>query len=173
MARFGSGGDLARELGVTRQAVHKAEKSGRITRSAQGQYDLDAAAIQYRLHTDPEQQRRALAQNLRPPAPPLGPPGPDGPHGQDWRGRRERAEAQLAELALAEREGTLVKAADVQRIVSRFLAGLRTQFESIPDRIAAEFGVDDVHRRRIRDRVRQELDQIRTNLVIAGRSKDQ
>jgi phage terminase Nu1 subunit (DNA packaging protein) len=61
-ARYGSGADLARALGITRQAVSKAEQSGRISRSANGQFDLDAAAIQYRLHTDPEQQLRSLQQ---------------------------------------------------------------------------------------------------------------
>lgn len=166
MPRFGNGAQLARELGVTRQAVSKREKQGALTRAANGKFDLDAAAIQYRLHTDPEQQRRALAQNIRPrmPAPAVGTAGDDS----DWTGRRLRAEARLAELQLQEREGSLVARAEVERGAKRIAFTLVALLTPIADRIAAEFGVDEAHRRRLRQRIAEEIDQVRAEVARAG-----
>lgn len=171
MARFGTGADLARALGVTRQAVSKAEKDGRITRAASGKFDLDAAAIQFGLHTDVEQQRRANAQKLVPP--PELPAGAVVPEDTNWNVRRSRAEALRAELELQELQGVLVRR-DVQEREGRTLASsIVLQLESIPDRIAAEFGTDDAQRRKLRQRIREELDRVRqafagAHLVEAG-----
>jgi len=170
MARFGSGAELARQLGVTRQAVNKREKAGDLTRAANGKFDLDAAAIQYRLHTDPEQQRRALAQNLRLPGAQMDQPDPES---RDWHARRLRAEARLAELELQEREGSLVKRDEVQRSARRIASTLVALLAPVADRIAAEFGVDEAHRRRLRLRIVAELDQVRAELSAAGMLAEQ
>ena len=164
---------LAAELGVTPQAVSKAVKSGRITRAENGKFDLDAAAIQYRIHTDQAQQRRALAQQTHSDAEQpaarndqaVALPGEDV---GTIRRRRELAEARLAELTLQEREGALVKSEEVQKFGRSLASAIVQQMQSIPDRIASEFGADDEQRRKIRQRVREELDRIRAEFARAG-----
>ena len=141
MARFGSGADLARELKISRQAVHKAETSGRISRSANGKFDLDAAAIQYRLHTDPEQQARSLAQR-GPEAEVMDPPA------MELRGdaaaliaakaRREAAEAQLAEFELAEKRGQIMDVGEHKRVVFSLARAVRDAVLQISSRTSAQ-----------------------------------
>ena len=172
MARFGNGVELAELLGVTPQAVSKAVKSGRITRAENGKFDLDAAAIQYRLHTDPHQQKRALAQNHfhaeQPAARIEQGAAPSGDDVSTIRRRRELAEARLAEITLQEREGALVKREEVERDGRRLASAIVQQLQSIPDRIAAEFGADDEQRRKIRQRLLEELDRVRAEFSRAG-----
>lgn len=172
MARFGNGVQLAAELGVTPQAVSKAVKSGRITRAENGQFDLDAAAIQYRIHTDRAQQKRALAQNHSHAEQPEARIEQGAiPLGDDLgtiRRRRELAEARSAEIDLAEREGALVKVEEVQKAGRSLASAIVQQLQSVPDRIASEFGADDEQRRKIRHRLREELDRIRAEFARAG-----
>lgn len=161
MPRLGSGQDLARELNVTRQAVHKAEKAGRISRTAGGKFDLDAAAIQYRLHTNPEQQRRALAQQGQGATTAIITPlGMD-----DWRIREQRANAERAEIELAKLKGTLVNKADLLAEMRRIAYAIGSAMDQISDRIAAECGENDTQRRKLRQVAQRELDRVRTEVV--------
>lgn len=145
--RWGNGVQLAAELGITKQGVRKAEKAGRITRAANGLFDLDAARIQFRLHTDPEQQLRSLQQR------------PDRASGADQtavvtvdrtmefagdaqalvaaKARREAAEADLAEFELAEKRGTIMSVADHKRIVFTLARSIRDALLQVPSRCAA------------------------------------
>lgn len=163
MPRFGSGADLARELGISRVAVHKAEKSGRISRTAEGKFDLEAAAIQYRIHTNPEQSRRALAQQGRGATHatdlPLG--------GHDWRIRKERAEAERAEIETARLKGELCDTSTNEGMARRAAYAIVGGFDQLPDRAAAELGVDDAHRRKVRQVLLRELDQLRGEVAAA------
>lgn len=158
--RWGSGSELARELGITRQGVHKAEKSGRITRAANGLFDLDAARIQFRLHTDPEQQLRSIQQRPETPTT-FGVGGSQAgasaaggatdivvpERGVEFTGdaaalvaakaRREAAEADLAELELAEKRGAIMSSADHRAIVFRIARTLRDALLQVPARTAA------------------------------------
>ena len=163
MPRFGNGANLARELGISRQAVSKAEKSGRISRTADGRFDLDAAAIQYGLHTDHEQQRRALAQHgqgaTRATSEPL--------VGSDWRIRRERAETEQAEIELAQLKGTLGTISGISSQARRAAYAINSGLEQFPDRIAAEFGINEEHRRKLRLALIREIDQLRGEVAAA------
>lgn len=165
-ARFGTGADLARLLGISRQAVHQAERAGRITRSANGQFDLDAAAIQYRMHTDLDQSRRGLAKQRLAAEPP--PPAGDAPPSEDWRSRQARADALTAELNLRKLSGELVERVEVERELGRRLSAIQVQFDALPDRAAAALGVTDEHRRKVRQFLRDELAQIRLEAVRLG-----
>lgn len=142
MPRFGNGADLARELGITRQAVSKAEKAGRISRAANGDFDLDAARIQYRLHTDPEQQLRSLQQERSAPAgvavlerPVLEFEG-DAKALVAAKARREAAEAQLAELELAEKRGEIILSSDHKRVVFALCRSICDALMPLADRMA-------------------------------------
>lgn len=140
MARYGSGADLARELGISRQAVSKAEKSGRISRAASGLFDLDAAAIQYRLHTDPEQQARSLQQRsggtevLDPPAVEV---RGDAAALISAKARREQAEAQLAEMKLAEAMGSAMNIAEHKRVIFALGRAVTDALLQMPSRLGA------------------------------------
>ena len=162
--------EYARRRGVSRATVHKAVNRCAIP-MMDGKLDPLVADVLWKARTDPLQQQRSLGQNLRRPA-----PGPDGEgpvEDNDFRRRREAAEAKLAEINLAERERTLCNAAEAQKILNRFLSALKAQLDAIPDRISAEFGTDDAMRRKLRHRLIEEINQIRTELVLAGRQADQ
>jgi len=149
MARWGTGADLARELKITRQAVSKAEKAGRISRAASGMFDLDAARIQYQLHTDPEQQSRSLQQRsdggaatevLDPPAVEL---RGDAAALIAAKARREQAEAQLAELELAEKRGEIMAVGEHKRVLFALARTVRDAVLQISSRSAALVAATD------------------------------
>lgn len=162
--------EYARRRGVSRQTAHKAVRRCAIPLT-NGLLDPLVADVLWKARTDPLQQQRSLGQNLRRMV-----PGADGEgpvEDNDFRRRREAAEAKIAEINLAERERTLCNAAEAQRVFNRFLSALKAQMDAIPDRISAEFGTDDAMRRKLRHRLVEELSQIRTELVLAGRQADQ
>lgn len=138
-----NGSRLAKELGLSRAAISKAEKSGRIARAGNGLFDLVAAKIQYRLHTDPEQQLRSLQQRPHKaeqeiviPERPMEFAG-DAAALVAAKARREAAEAALAELELAEKRGETLSMKDHKRIVFALARGLRDALLQIPSRAAA------------------------------------
>ncbi len=142
MARWGTGVDVARELGVSRQAISKAEKSGRLSRAANGMFDIDAAKIQYKLHTDPEQQLRSLQQKqsgeIAVVDRGLGlSEGGDAAALIAAKARRESAEAELAELELAEKRGQIMSVADHRRIIFVMARAMRDALLQIPSRSAS------------------------------------
>jgi 16S rRNA G1207 methylase RsmC len=147
MARWGTGADLARDLKITRQAVSKAEKSGRISRAASGMFDLDAAAIQYRLHTDPEQQARSMQQRSDGGTEVLDPPAVelrgDAAALIAAKARREQAEAQLAELELAEKRGEIMAVGEHKRVLFALARTVRDAVLQISSRSAALVAATD------------------------------
>jgi phage terminase Nu1 subunit (DNA packaging protein) len=168
MARWGTGADLARELNISRQAVSKAEKSGRISRSGNGMFDLEAAGIQYRLHTDPEQQARSLQQRghdvevMDPPAVEL---RGDAQALIAAKARREQAEAQLAELELAEKRGEIMAVGEHRRVLFALCRAIRDAVLQISARSSAMLAAagDQAQCQAILDaEVRKVLEQLET-----------
>lgn len=147
MARWGTGADLARELKITRQAVSKAEKAGRISRAASGMFDLDAARIQYQLHTDPEQQARSMQQRSDGGTEVLDPPAVelrgDAAALIAAKARREQAEAQLAELELAEKRGEIMAVGEHKRVLFALARTVRDAVLQISSRSAALVAATD------------------------------
>jgi hypothetical protein len=145
--RWGNGVQLAAELGITKQGVRKAEKAGRIARAANGLFDLDAARIQFRIHTDPEQQLRAMQQRsdrasgadqavvVPPDIRPLEFAG-DAQALVAAKARREGAEADLAELELAEKRGLIMAVLDHRKILFEFARRVRDSILQVPSRAA-------------------------------------
>ena len=163
MPRFGNGTDLARELGISRQAVSQAVKAGRISRTAAGTFDLDAAAIQYGLHTDPEQQRRGLARQGR--AATSAVPEPLGTN--DYRIRQARVDAERAEIELEKMKGGLADTAGIESTARSAGYAIVGALEQLPDRVSAECGTDDAQRRKIRQVLLREIDQLRGEIAAA------
>lgn len=157
--------EYARRRGATPAAVCKAIRRCGIP-LVDGKLDPLVADVLWKARTDPVQQRRALGQNraARQAVTDESPPAEDS----DWTGRRLRAEARLAELELQEREGSLVSRAEVERGAKRIAFTLVALLTPIADRVAAEFGVDDAHRRRLRQRIAEEIDQVRAEVARAG-----
>ena len=70
----------------------------------------------------------------------------------------------MAEFRLAEREGTLVRCADVEREHLRIIARILQQMEPIPPRFAAEFAQTDEQRGAMEQRLRDELQRVQPDL---------
>lgn len=161
--------EYARRRGVSKAAVSFAIKRCDIP-LVDGKLDPLVADTLWKARTDPLQQQRAMGANLRQrQSDARSTPDDD----QNWRARRERAEAQIAEIELERLAGKLIEVEPAQREWSRRQSALIAGLQAIPDRIAAEFGVDDEHRRKIRQRLHEEIDAIRREVVVAGRSGSQ
>ena len=156
--------EASRQLGMALSTLQHHVKAGHVT-LIDGKVDVEVAGIQVSRKVDPDQSRRALAQYRRDP---LDIQVASGVIDEDWRARREKAEAQLAELELREREGELVRRDDVAKGARRAGSAIVQAVEPIPDRLAAEFGTDDDHRRRLRARCREFLNQVLAEVARAG-----
>ena len=133
---------LAKQLGVSGQAVRKAHAVGRLT-SFDGRFDPAVAKIQW----DRNRQRR---RNDQPKAPAAD--GDDrrpeqaasGAGADYWNAktRRETAEASIAELKEAELRGDLVRRAVVEREFAARLVALRESLEVLADRLSAQVAAE-------------------------------
>lgn len=160
--------EYARRRGVSKPAVCKAIKRCRIP-LIDGKLDPLVADTLWQARTDPDQQARALGQQRKDPGQPAAGQGqsvivPETILSTS-RQRREAAEARLAEMDLAEREGTLVRREEVEKSGRRLAAVIVQLLDVVIERIPAEFGRDDADRRAIRHRLREEFDRIRAELV--------
>jgi cell wall-associated NlpC family hydrolase len=161
--RRGKPAELARELNVSRQAIHELQNAGVIERAADGLIDFELArmAVAARVHPKGKTAQAVAAPQPQPAAAPA-PAAPAQPAAQVTnfhvaRTLREAAEARMAQLKLAELEGDLVRAADVAAAATGAATAIRQQLEQTPDRIAAEFGTDEAHRRALRRRIAEEI----------------
>lgn len=134
--------EYARRRGVTRAAITKAIKAGRIV-AIEGRIDPDVADIQWARNTNPG--RSAPPPAAPPPngaiaprggGPGAGDAGRDEPRLIDARARRESALAELAELELAEKRGELVSVQDVRKAIAPKLLGVREALDTLADRLS-------------------------------------
>ena len=169
--------EYARRRGVSRAAITKAIKSGRIT-PIDGRIDPDVADIQWARNTSTA--RAPLAGPA--PAPAAASIAPrvavraarpaefdDGDRDEEpaslleSRARREAALAELAELELAEKRGELVSAAAIEKSLSTKIMSVRESLDTLADRItpllAAETNPDKVYAL-LRSEIRQVLSQL-------------
>jgi hypothetical protein len=132
--------ELARELGVSRQAINDLQKRGKLPRSDDGLVDVDLA-------------RHAIANRVRPSGKTAGaltaPPPPAG-NGtfsgmqadaeqvsyMEAKRQRESAEAKIAQLKLRQMEGELVSIEKVRAASMRMARMLRDSVLGVPSRIA-------------------------------------
>lgn len=130
---------LARELSVSRQAVHELVKRGKLVKGADGLIDADAARMAILNGVHPSSKTAAALQASAPAAafhaPPAAAPQPsEGDSTTDpqitsyhvAKTLREATEAQIARLKLAQMQGTLIDAAGS-------LAAVFTAFRSLRD----------------------------------------
>ena len=87
---------------------------------------------------------------------------------QQARTAREAYQARMAQLDLQEREGLLVRKDDVERGARALAVAVVQQLDTIPDRISAEFSANAEDRARLRDRLRNEIDNVRAEFARAA-----
>ena len=130
--------DLARELGVSRQAINDLQKRGKLPRSDDGLVDVDLA-------------RHAIASRVRPSGKTAGaltaPPPPKSAFGvtppeveqvsyMEAKRQREMAEAKMAQIKLRQLEGELVSFEGVRAAATRMSRMSRDSVLGVPSRIA-------------------------------------
>lgn len=134
---------LARELGVSRQAVHELVKRGILSKDKDGLIDEEMAKIALMNRVRPS-GKTAATLSAPDPAPAPGatePPAAEGSEITSYhvaKTLREAAEAQIARLKLAEMQGKYLDKADFERHL--FTAGrmLRDTLTNCSRRIGAE-----------------------------------
>jgi hypothetical protein len=158
--------EYARHRGVSRSAVSKAARVGRIS-LIDGKVDREVADIQWERRTDFHQSQRASRRRSAQ----IAAAGPSAPGGaaaylgdeSSPRARREAAQADLAELELAERRGELVSAQAVEQALATKILSVRESLDTLADRItpllAAETDPVKVYAL-LRTEIRQVLEQL-------------
>lgn len=142
--------EFARSVGVHRQSVYEAIRSGRLT-ALDGKLDPAVAKIQWVAN----RKQRRQPEPEEPVAEPAG--------GSDYWGskaRREAAEAELAELKAAETRGDLVRRVVVEREFAAKLVAMRESLEVLAERLSAQVAAESdqaVCRRMLRDEHRNAL----------------
>jgi hypothetical protein len=145
----------ARHRNVSRQAVSKAVKDGRIS-LINGCIDPAVADIQWANNTDAAQSQRAAGQREQ---------SGVSPDASSWRERREAAEAQLVEQKLYEQCGLLVRVDDVKRATAELVAKATQKLAQLGPRLAPALAAEsDVAK--VREMIEQEVTAIRE--AIAG-----
>lgn len=129
--------ELARLLKVSRTAVHKAIKSGRITAGEDGLIDRERAMADWAANTraamkpepskEPQEKRERGGQ----------------PKYATARARKELALARMAELKEERLRGLYCLTSDVEKAVTLVVTEFRVRIEGLPNRLAGELAHKD------------------------------
>lgn len=154
--------ELAKALGRNLTAIRKAQESGRITKRADGLYDLDEAVAEFNATTHHERghnNRSAATKTAKKSIVPIGEladistpetPLPEEIQSRDYakvRARREAYQALLTKLRYEERAKNLTPTVDVENAGFAEFRTLREACFNIPSRVAALLaGESDVAR---------------------------
>lgn len=131
---------LARELGVSRQAVHDLVKRNIIPKDKDGLIDVELAKVALLNRVRPSGKTNTAIQETSQPTATTSPPEID----EDAeitsyhvaKTLREAAEAQIARLKLAEMKGELIKVDAVRAAWAAKITGARDALLQIPSRVA-------------------------------------
>lgn len=157
--------EYSRRRGVSHEAVRKAVKVGRLSKSVvfgpTGKARLipDLADQEWVANTDSAQQRVPAVPPPRPEPEPDQAPARDEPKTatfQQARTLREAYMARLAKLEFDEKSGLLVKADAVKNEAFRVARIVRDNLLNIPDRIAAELA-NETNQFKVHQRLTQEI----------------
>lgn len=135
---------MARELGVSRQAVHDLVKRNIIPKDKDGMIDVELAKIALLNRVRPSGKTTAAIQDTPPPAATSS--APQEPLDENAeitsyhvaKTLREAAEAQIARLKLGEMQGKLIEKTAVDRAIFEAARGLRDGMTNCSRRLAAE-----------------------------------
>jgi hypothetical protein len=136
--------DYARHRGVSKPAVSKAVRAGRITLTAEGMIDATAADAQWARNS-----RVRAGAGRSPSTGAAAPPQEDGadakPGTDDYwasRSRREAAEAELAEIALAEKNNEVIQVKAVDAAWAQAMAAVREHLTQISARVGSTIAAE-------------------------------
>ena len=139
---------LARELGVSRQAIHDLVKRDILTKDKDGLIDVEMAKIALANRVHPSSKTAAALQSTQPadtPPPSTAETEPDGTEITSYhvaKTLREAAEAQMARLKLAEMQGALIRIDAVKATLATVFATTRDALLQIPARMAPLLAAD-------------------------------
>lgn len=136
--------ELARRLGVSRQAVSKAIKTGRIQTVSGGLVEFERALASWRGNSHPIEGLKAAGRSAPPPSVPLA-EGPEDLSSSSSasstfatsRAIREAYLARLARLDYEERVGKLLPADEVRKTAFQAARRARDLLLAVPDRLSA------------------------------------
>jgi hypothetical protein len=141
--------EYARHRGVSRQAVLKAVRAGRIVLDQDGRIDPESADASWRRNTDPSKPSNSVAGNPRGAVPrgrrsislPVRLPAQGPSSGPDYhvsRAVRETYQAKLVRLEYELKTGKLIDAEESRRASFQDNRRVRDLLLAIPDRTAAQ-----------------------------------
>ena len=160
---------LARELKVSRQAVHELVKRGKLQKGDDGLIDAAAARLAILNGVHPGSKTAAALQSSAPAAAPPAQP-PASQHSGDSttdpqitsyhvaKTLREATEAQIAKLKLSEMRGELIRVDAIRSALAGMIAGTRDSLLQIPARLAPVLAVES-DAARVHDMIQAELHQ--------------
>lgn len=137
---------LARDLGVSRQAVHDLVKRGILIKDKTGKIDVEMAkiALATRLHPASKTSTALLANNAAVEIPAATAAG-DGLETTSYhvaKTLREAAEAQIARLKLAEMQGDLIRLDAVKAALANAFSTTREALLQIPARLGPQLAAE-------------------------------
>jgi hypothetical protein len=158
--------DLARERGVSREAVNRARARGWLILEADGTVNLKASMERWNREARPRPEGRTKAAASPTPTSPIdvAPVTSDDPTDtrdryNKWNADLVEQKARLAKIRADEAEGKLVDRDEVKQTVFTALRALRDDVLAIPDRytgqIAGIMGVSNTHQ--VRDLLRESV----------------
>jgi phage terminase Nu1 subunit (DNA packaging protein) len=130
---------LARQLGVSRQAVHELVKRGVLSKDKDGLIDFELAKHALMNRVRPSGKTTASLQEPATPAATQTPETSTEPEITSYhvaKTLREAAEAQIARLKLAEMQGDVIQVSAVRATWSARIASARDALLQIPSRLA-------------------------------------
>lgn len=134
---------MARELGVSRQAVHDLVKRNIIPKDKDGMIDVELAKIALLNRVRPSGKTTTAIQDTPPATASATPQEPLDENAEITsyhvaKTLREAAEAQIARLKLGEMQGKLIEKTAVDRAIFEAARGLRDGMTNCSRRLAAE-----------------------------------
>jgi hypothetical protein len=165
--------ELANALGISRQRVNELGRMGKITREADGKWDLKKVHAQLGRRLDASQTRRARVRTPQPRATDVDPDG-NGASGNVHeifnraRAAKEIALAKREQLELRRREEELLERREVEQLWTTMLTAFKNRLLLAPDKLAPKVAVcsDVLECRAIIER------EIRNMLLVFSESKD-
>ncbi|PRY19760.1 hypothetical protein CLV78_1183 [Aliiruegeria haliotis] len=122
--------DYATHAGISRGAIQKAKRTGRLTLFADGSIDAAASDARRAETTDPDQQRRSVSDNA------LSGPGESSSY-LKARTALTVYQAQERQIAIRKKKGALVDPARAEALVFRLARQERDAWVTWPARVAA------------------------------------
>jgi len=155
---------LAKKLHVSREAVYRAERSGRITREKDGKFDLEKCKKQWMDRTQPKvggiHERTGCEPSKSKPV-------NDGQRYLKAKACSEEERARMLRLEREEREGLLLRKDEIKKCLIVMIQATKQRIMGIPKRLAPVLvGVSDA--RTIENLLFQEIESTLSQLSEKG-----